>query len=342
MFNRPAFAGRPLSRTIGAGLCLLAGLLLAGKATDAADSAKPGFAAAVKAQNAHHLKAAPRLAKSKQPPTVSRDYEDKITRREWTLKEGALSVSVTLKKGGPPDGLLFLKPAITISVEGKQVIAADGAESFPDNPVFVVQIAEMDPSNPHPEVLMSVYTGGAHCCSDTRLYTSARDGRTWREVEAGLFDGAPLEARDLDGDGRYELAMRDNAFLYTFGCYACSTAPLHVLQLKDGQLINASANPAFRPRHVDSLVRIVEWASEDTDRNGFLTGYVGQKILLGESEEAWKLMLDYHDRGSDWGLDWCTVKRDDKGECPLGKMEMLTYPQALERFLKETGYDLKK
>jgi len=320
----------------------LACLLFAMGAGNAADGGKAGFAAAVKAQNARHLKAAGRLAKSRKPRTVSRDFEEKVTRRAWTLKEGPLTVSVTLEKGGPPDGLLYIKPSITISVDGKQVIAADGAESFPDNPVFVVQIAEMDPSNPHPEVLMSVYTGGAHCCSDTRLFTGSRDGKTWREVEAGLFDGGPLEARDLDGDGRYELAMRDNAFLYTFGCYACSTAPLHVLQLKDGQMVNVSANPAFRPWHVDSLVRMLEWANDDSDRNGFLAGYVGQKILLGEGAQAWKLMLDYHDPKSDWGLDWCSVKRDDKGECPPGKLEMLTYPLALERFLKEAGYDLKK
>ena len=40
----------------------------------------------------------------------------------------------------------------------------------------------------------------------------------------------------------------------------------------------------------------------DEDVNGFLAGYVGEKILLGESKPAWELMLDYYDKASDWGL----------------------------------------
>ena len=52
----------------------------------------------------------------------------------------------------------------------------------------------------------------------------ARTGRAGRPIELGQFDGGPLLASDLAGDGRKEFETRDNAFLYTFGCYACSTA----------------------------------------------------------------------------------------------------------------------
>lgn len=300
------------------------------------------FVKDIKAQNAQHLKNAPSLPRNHKPQTAARDWEEKITRRAWDLSDGPLHVSVQLKKSGPPDGLLYQAPVVTVSVAGKKVIETEGAESLPDNPIFVVQIAEMDPSNPHPEVLMSVYTGGAHCCSGTSILTSSRDGRTWKEVEVGLFDGGPLEAHDLDGDGRYELSMRDNSFLYTFGCYACSTAPLHVLRLQKGQMINVSANPAFKNWHIDSLRRIVEWADEGANRNGFLAGYVGQKILLGEGKQAWTLMLKHYDAKDDWGLDHCKVKRDDKGECPPGQVEMLKFPDALDRFLKEAGYAVEK
>jgi len=191
-------------------------------------------------------------------------------------------------------------------------------------------------------VVFSSYTGGAHCCSDTRILTSSRDGKTWNEVELGPIDGGPLKVRDLNGDGRYEFAFRDNAFLYTFGCYACSTAPFHVLQLQDGKLIDASARVEFRPHHVTSLQQIIEWAADDMDMNGFLAGYVAQKILLGEGPQAWKFMLEYYDRKSDWGLVSCSVKENEKGECPQGKKVTLTFPQALERFYKDVGYKLKK
>ena len=43
----------------------------------------------------------------------------------------------------------------------------------------------------------------------------------------------------------------------------------------------------------------------DEEVNGFLAGYVGEKILLGEGKQAWALMLDYYDKASDWALDVC-------------------------------------
>lgn len=341
MSNRLTLAGW-LFRQLAATCTATALGIIALAAIAIAENSKSVFVADLKSQNKKYLSAKLSLPKNMKPKTAARDWEEKITRRAWDLEDGRLRVSIDLKKSGPPDGLLFQSPEVTVTIDGKKVIRAEGVESFPDNPVFVIQIAEMDPGNPFPEVLMSVYTGGAHCCSDTRILTSSRDGRTWKEVEVGQFDGEPLEARDLDGDGRYELAMRDNSFLYTFGCYACSTAPLQILRLEKGQMINVSANKAFRKWHVDNLRRIVEWASGDSDRNGFLAGYVGQKILLGESTQAWKLMLKHHDAASDWGLDQCKVKRDDKGECPAGQVEILKFPVALELFLKEAGYTVEK
>jgi hypothetical protein len=71
--------------------------------------------------------------------------------------------------------------------------------------------------------------------------------------------------------------------------------------------------------------------------NGFLAGYVGQKIRVGEGKQAWDLMLKYYDRASDWGLELCDQDLDENGECP-GKTTKVTFPQALERMLKENGY----
>lgn len=295
----------------------------------------------LKAQNAHHLAKPPALAKATKPPGIERDWEKTLKRKSWTLSSGPIAIEVTLKRGGPPDGSLLVAPLLSLSVEGKRVLSVEGAESFPDNPVFLVQIAEMDPGNPYPEVVFSTFTGGAHCCSDTRVLASSRDGRTWRSIEIGMFDGGPLGVSDLDGDGRYEFSMHDNAFLYTFACYACSTAPFKVLRLEDGKLVDASSAPAFRDRHVNALRRMIEWAGEDMDANGFLAGYVAQKILLGEGAQAWKFMLKYYDRKGGWGLETCSVKQTDLGECP-GKEIKLTYPQALEHFLRQAGYELKK
>jgi len=319
----------------------LAALLMNAPFTLSAARAQNAFIEELKAQNAHHFEKPLILRKDNKPPTIERDWEKKFTLKRWTMTEGPLAIEVTLKKGGPPDALIYVRPLLSVSVDGIEVIGVEGAESIPDNPIFLVQIAEMDKGNPYPEVVFSVYTGGAHCCSDTHVLTSSRDGKTWRDIDAGYFDGGPLGVSDLDGDGRFEFSTRDNTFLYAFGCYACSTAPFKALALMDGKLVDVSAKPAFRDRHTESLKRILEWAAPDMEANGFLAGYVAQKILLGEGAQAWKFMAKHYDRKNDWGLEACSVKVNDKGECP-GRKVKLSYPDALERFLKNAGYELKK
>ena len=75
--------------------------------------------------------------------------------------------------------------------------------------------------------------------------------------------------------------------------------------------------------------------------NGFLAGYVGEKILLGEGKQGWDLMLAHYDRESDWGLEICDKQLDENGECPVETLR-LTFPDALERMLKENGYKVEK
>ena len=341
MMNRTIMRSSAIFRILIASASLLAALLWHAPLTLSAEQEQTAFMKELKARNAHHFAKPLALRKSAEPPTIRRDWEEKFTRKRWSMRKGPLTIEVTLRKGGPPDALLYMRPVLSLAVDGKQVISVEGVESFPDNPIFLVQIAEMDPGNPYPEVVFSIYTGGAHCCSLTHVLTSSRDGKTWADINVGGFDGGPLGVSDLDGDGRFEFSMRDNAFLYTFGCYACSTAPFKVLALSEGKLVDVSAAPPFRDHHVSSLQRILEWAAPDMDANGFLAGYVAQKIRLGEGVQAWKFMEKYYDRKSDWGLEACSVKVNGKGECK-GEKVMLSYPQALERLLNANGYKLNK
>ena len=95
-------------------------------------------------------------------------------------------------------------------------------------------------------------------------------------------------------------ATRDNAFLYAFGCYACSTAPLKILAIEDGDVKNVSAEPRFRAAH-ESYFKGMITEVPDEEVNGFLAGYVGEKILLGEGKQAWALMRAHYDKASDSG-----------------------------------------
>ena len=112
-----------------------------------------------------------------------------------------------------------------------------------------------------------------------------------------------------------------------------------MIGVEGAEVKNVTEDPRYRPAHISWLKQMIETVPED-DINGFLAGYVGEKILLGEGKQAWELMLEYYDRASDWGLTACNVQLDDEGNCP-GKEITLSFPDALEHMLKENGYKVE-
>lgn len=302
--------------------------------------AAPSLAEAIKAADAKHLNAKDIEVENAAPKIETGSGEEGEQPHAQEIAQGKLKAALSYKETKTEEGEIARVPVVTVSEDGVEVAKLEGEDSGMGDPPLAVQIAEIDPANSEPEVVVSFYTGGAHCCSDTKVITKAKDGSGWKTVEVGQFDGAPLLANDVTGDGRYVFETRDNAFLYAFACYACSSAPLKLLAIEDGEVKDVSADPKFRPAHEAYLKdMIVEVPEEDV--NGFLAGYVAEKIRLGEGEEAWKLMLDYYDRESDWGLDLCDQPLDENGACP-GTSTKVDFPEGLERMLNENGYTVEK
>lgn len=301
-------------------------------------AAEQGLAEAVKQLDAKYLDVPDVVPADAAPKIEVGGGEEAETPEPQEISQGPIKATLTFVESTDDSGNVARDPVVTVFVDGKEVAKLSNEGAFTD-PILSVQIAELDPSNAHPEVVVSFYTGGAHCCSDTSVLLSNKDGSEWTTLDVGEFDGGPLLAVDIDGDERYEFETRDNAFLYTFACYACSEAPLEVLAVENGEVKNVSADPRFRAAHAAYLKSMIENVPED-DANGFLAGYVGEKIRLSEGKEAWELMLAHYDKQSDWGFDVCDQELDDNGECP-GKEVKLTFPEALERMLNESGYTIE-
>ena len=314
----------------------MAAALLPGRA-----EAAPSLAQAIKQADAKYLKLKDLDAKPATPNIEAGGFEEgeesQPTNREIALR--SLKAALSYRQEGSGEEATTI-PVVTVFADGKQVAEFKGEGTGTGDPPVSVQIAEIDPANSSPEVVVSFYTGGAHCCSDTKVISASKDGASWKTIELGQFDGGPLLASDLAGDGHPVFETRDNAFLYTFGCYACSTAPLQVLTVEDGEVKTVSADPRFRPAQ-ESYLKSMITEVPDEEVNGFLAGYVAEKILLGEGKGAWALMLNHYDKASDWGLDVCDKPLDTDGNCP-GKTERLTFPVALERMLNENGYKIEK
>jgi hypothetical protein len=311
------------------GLSLLPGLA----------AAKETLAEAVKTLDAKYLDVPDVVGIDDGPKIEAGGGEEAPTPEPQEIAQGQVKASLAYVESTDEEGNVTRDPVVTVFVDEKEVAKLEGDGGGMEDPPVSVQIAELDPNNAHKEVVVSFYTGGAHCCSDTSVISSNEDGSAWSAIIVGEFDGGPLLAVDLDGDGRYEFETRDNAFLYTFACYACSEAPLEVLAIENGAVKNVSADPRFRPAHEAWLKTMIGNVPED-DVNGFLAGYVGEKILLGEGKPAWELMLAHYDKESDWGLEVCDQELNENAECP-GQEVRLTFPEALERMLRESGYNVE-
>src|SRR6185437_4886724 len=226
----------------------------------AAADAAPSLAEAIKQADAKYLQA-PDVAGKDDTPKIEAgsgeddeedDDEDEGDPVPQEISQGAVRAVLSYTEDKNEDGDTMHAPVVVVSANDKEIAKLTGEPGFGVPPVSV-QIAELDPGNSQPEVVVSFYTGGAHCCSSTSVITSNKDGTAWQTVDVGEFDGGPMLATDLNGDGRYEFSTRDNAFLYAFACYACSAAPLELLTVESGAVKNITTDASFKPAHAAFL-----------------------------------------------------------------------------------------
>lgn len=231
----------------------------------------------------------------------------------------------------------FDTPVLRIQDAGQLVMELPGVASGFDFPATEASIAEIDPANDGPDVFFASYSGGAHCC--TQVVVATRTPRGWTAVPLGEFDGDGGQLTDLDGDGFAEVATFDNRFLYRFGCYACSAAPLIIMGVREGRMVDMSADPVFMDAHREWLVELEK--SIDPERRwsspGFLAGWVASKIRVGEGDDAWNALNANWDFESDEGEEVC-LTGEDIADCSRRNRAVLNFPERLALFLRQAGY----
>ena len=138
-------------------------------------------------------------------PFSARSMEDEGTvlrtetlkqRRSAELKQGPVSVEVQLRPAVNTAGHQATQAVATVRVKGEVVGVLEGPESpVGMNGAAVVQIVNLDPANVYPEVLLSAFTGGAHCCNQMQVLTRPMGQQLWRTVSLGPFNGGPALPR---------------------------------------------------------------------------------------------------------------------------------------------------
>lgn len=226
-------------------------------------------------------------------------------------------------------------PMLDITVDGKRVLEAPGTAGDVDEPAAEASIVEMDPDNQHQEVYFSSYSGG--CC--TTVIIAEQVGQQWVSVPVGDFDGDGGYLQDLDGDGLAEIATVDINFINRFDCTACSAAPRVIYTVRDGKVVDLTTDTRFLGAHRAWLKELEDTIEPDAKWKspGFLAGWLGEKIRLGEGADGWQQINTHWDSAHDEGEEVCP-NGDDPDTCAAKDRKVLKFPERLRLFLNANGY----
>jgi hypothetical protein len=184
--------------------------------------------------------------------------------------------------------------------------------------------------NSEPEVLVDLYTGGAHCCTWTQLYEYRPATGSYFRTKHGWADSG-YTLRDLDRDGKPELHSYDASFAFAFTAYAFSVFPVQIWSFRDGHLTNVTRRfrrELRRDARMNKRLYRRTRDNEEADIRGVLAAYLADKYLLGQGRSGWRLVKRAVERGEVRKFGG----RFDPN--PAGR----SYLRRLRRFLKRTGY----
>jgi hypothetical protein len=126
-----------------------------------------------------------------------------------------------------------------------------------------------------PQVILSLWTGGASCCVVDQIFTYAPAAATYARTTYDFGD-AGTTIKDLGHDGHFEFVTADTAFKYEFTDGAASGEPLRILRFGAGRFTNITGDyrtliaadaagwlRAFRHNYSDSVGLIAAWAADE-------------------------------------------------------------------------------
>jgi hypothetical protein len=254
--------------------------------------------------------------------------------RTASVSDGDITATITMQRRADIDPDTDV-PVLDVTVAGQQVLEAPGIASDSDDPDAEASIAEMDPTNHHKEVYFSSYSGG--CCST--VIVAEEVGDHWVSIPIGDFDGDGGYLQDLNGDGLAEIATVDISFINRFDCTACSAAPRAIYSVKAGEVVDLTTDPRFLPAHREWLKEIEssvdptqQWTSP-----GYLAGWLGEKIRVGEGAAAWQAINAHWNFAADPGEPVCP-NGDDPDQCDKKDQKVMKFPDRLRLFLTSEGY----
>lgn len=150
----------------------------------------------------------------------------------------------------------------------------------PDRKHPSVHVLTLEPGQP-PDVLLDLYSGGAHCCSIAQVYRYDAASGTYTKSEHNFGDpGYRIE--DLGHDGRFEFRSADYRFAYAFTDFAASGMPIQIWSFATGRFTDVTRRfPALIAKDAASWLRNYRLAIKFGDDVGLIAAWAADEDLLG-------------------------------------------------------------
>ena len=154
-------------------------------------------------------------------------------RQTIRVSASGTSATLTYEAGSAGQGEPYSQLHLTIARGGRSAFERPvdailcGKSCWPavgiaGNPVLRIADLERDGS---PDVILNLYSGGAHCCSITQVYRYDPGSRSYAIVQHDFADPGSL-LRTLGG--AYVFFSADDRFAYAFTSFAYSGLPLAI------------------------------------------------------------------------------------------------------------------
>ncbi|HXD63467.1 MAG TPA: hypothetical protein VNV17_02560 [Solirubrobacteraceae bacterium] len=209
-----------------------------------------------------------------------------------TTTKGAVTATFTYKGRYPnytglhltiaQSGSVLYNAAVTSKACGK--FCAPGATGAKESSLQIIDLDHIG----QPNVILNLYSGGAHCCSLQQLFTFDPGTMTYAETEYDFGDpGARIE--DLNHDGRFEFVTADDRFAYAFTDFAASGLPLQILTFTGSRFQDVTDSyPALIRKDAATWLKTFKQIDHghDIDSVGVIAAWAADEYRLGKAAAA--------------------------------------------------------
>jgi hypothetical protein len=207
----------------------------------------------------------------------------------------AQQVDVSAKVTFVKHGFEFKKLELLITRNGKTWRSGSLGTTWFRPPTVRVRDLDRDGEL---EVLLDTFTGGAHCCLESRFFRYLPDRGAYAGTLHNWGNGG-YRAKNIDGRDGVELVSNDDRFAYAFTAFAASAFPLQIWHLEEGRLLDVTRNfPGEVKLDSNGLWRLYEKVrGERADVRGVLAAWLADECLLGREEQGWTRVEAIRKRG---------------------------------------------